>query len=62
MLISEDVMLAYCQMQWLFVSYIFLIQIQDFTQYLGNTVRVILIPSVRDAHHDFVFPQVCIFP
>ncbi|XP_066358265.1 uncharacterized protein [Miscanthus floridulus] len=32
-------------------------KIQDFTQYLGNTVRVILIPSVRDAHHDFVFPQ-----
>ncbi|AQK40137.1 DNA polymerase alpha 2 [Zea mays] len=36
-------------------------KIQDFTQYLGNTVRVILIPSVRDAHHDFVFPQVCNF-
>ncbi|CAN6301501.1 unnamed protein product [Urochloa humidicola] len=32
-------------------------KIQDFTQYLGNTVRVILVPSVRDAHHDFVFPQ-----
>ncbi|CAL4896390.1 unnamed protein product [Urochloa decumbens] len=32
-------------------------RIQDFTQYLGNTVRVILVPSVRDAHHDFVFPQ-----
>ncbi|PUZ72199.1 hypothetical protein GQ55_2G374400 [Panicum hallii var. hallii] len=32
-------------------------KIQDFTQYLGNTVRVILIPSVCDAHHDFVFPQ-----
>ncbi|XP_062204477.1 uncharacterized protein LOC133906549 [Phragmites australis] len=32
-------------------------KVQDFTQYLGNTVRVILIPSVRDAHHDFVFPQ-----
>uniref|UniRef100_A0A0A9EXG1 DNA polymerase alpha subunit B n=1 Tax=Arundo donax TaxID=35708 RepID=A0A0A9EXG1_ARUDO len=32
-------------------------KIQDFTQYLGNTVCVILIPSVRDAHHDFVFPQ-----
>jgi hypothetical protein len=36
-----------------------LLQVQDFTQYLGNTVRVILIPSVRDAHHDFIFPQVC---
>ncbi|GJN13452.1 hypothetical protein PR202_gb00159 [Eleusine coracana subsp. coracana] len=32
-------------------------KVQDFTQYLANTVRVILIPSVRDAHHDFVFPQ-----
>ena len=41
--------------------YIF-VQIQDFTQYLGNTVCVILIPSIRDAHHDFVFPQVCNFP
>jgi DNA polymerase alpha subunit B len=34
-------------------------KLQDFTQYLGHNVRVILIPSVRDAHHDFVFPQVC---
>ncbi|XP_039798730.1 DNA polymerase alpha subunit B-like isoform X2 [Panicum virgatum] len=33
-------------------------KIQDFTQYLGNTVCVILIPSIRDAHHDFVFPQI----
>lgn len=32
-------------------------KVQDFTQYLGNTVRVILVPSVRDAHHDFLFPQ-----
>ncbi|WVZ88738.1 hypothetical protein U9M48_035222 [Paspalum notatum var. saurae] len=32
-------------------------KVQDFTQYLGNTVRVILVPSLRDAHHDFVFPQ-----
>ncbi|KAK3139635.1 hypothetical protein QOZ80_5AG0386660 [Eleusine coracana subsp. coracana] len=32
-------------------------KVQDFTQYLANTVRVILIPSVCDAHHDFVFPQ-----
>ncbi|TVU51822.1 hypothetical protein EJB05_03267 [Eragrostis curvula] len=32
-------------------------KVQDFAQILGNTVRVILIPSVRDAHHDFVFPQ-----
>uniref|UniRef100_A0A0E0FAT1 DNA polymerase alpha subunit B n=1 Tax=Oryza meridionalis TaxID=40149 RepID=A0A0E0FAT1_9ORYZ len=32
-------------------------KLQDFTQYLGHNVRVILIPSVRDAHHDFVFPQ-----
>ncbi|KAG8051016.1 hypothetical protein GUJ93_ZPchr0009g2163 [Zizania palustris] len=32
-------------------------KLQDFIQYLGHSVRVILIPSVRDAHHDFVFPQ-----
>uniref|UniRef100_A0A0D9XY55 DNA polymerase alpha subunit B n=1 Tax=Leersia perrieri TaxID=77586 RepID=A0A0D9XY55_9ORYZ len=41
---------------------IFLLEIlrklQDFTQYLGHNVRVILIPSVRDAHHDVVFPQI----
>ncbi|KAE8770137.1 DNA polymerase alpha subunit B [Hordeum vulgare] len=32
-------------------------KLQDFTQYLGYNVRVILVPSVRDAHHDTVFPQ-----
>ncbi|VAI79658.1 unnamed protein product [Triticum turgidum subsp. durum] len=32
-------------------------KLQDFTQYLGHNVRVILVPSVRDAHHDAVFPQ-----
>lgn len=32
-------------------------KLQDFTQYLGHSVRVILVPSVRDAHHDTVFPQ-----
>ncbi|KAJ3671698.1 hypothetical protein LUZ60_007777 [Juncus effusus] len=32
-------------------------RIQDFTQYMGSAVRVILVPSVRDAHHDLIFPQ-----
>ncbi|VAI91720.1 unnamed protein product [Triticum turgidum subsp. durum] len=32
-------------------------KLQDFTQYLGHNVRVIFVPSVRDAHHDAVFPQ-----
>ena len=36
-------------------------QLQDYTEYMGSAARVILVPSVRDAHHDFVFPQVCIF-
>ncbi|KAJ4795175.1 DNA polymerase alpha subunit B [Rhynchospora pubera] len=40
---------------------IFLIEIisrlQDFTQYMGSNTHVILLPSIRDAHHDFVFPQ-----
>lgn len=25
---------------------------------MGSSMRVILLPSIRDAHHDFVFPQV----
>ena len=27
-------------------------------EYMGSAARVILVPSIRDAHHDFVFPQV----
>lgn len=33
-------------------------QVLDYTEYVGSTARVILVPSTRDANHDFVFPQV----
>lgn len=59
---AEDFILEGCKIHLsnmcLFDTFV---QLQDFTQYLGHHVRVILIPSVRDAHHDFVFPQVCSF-
>ncbi|XP_022887623.1 DNA polymerase alpha subunit B [Olea europaea var. sylvestris] len=32
-------------------------KLQDYVEYMGSTARVILMPSVRDANHDFVFPQ-----
>ncbi|XP_073306796.1 uncharacterized protein [Primulina huaijiensis] len=32
-------------------------KLQDYVEYMGSAVRVILIPSIRDANHDFVFPQ-----
>ncbi|XP_073012947.1 uncharacterized protein [Typha latifolia] len=32
-------------------------KLQDYIEYMGSHVRVILLPSVRDAHHHFVFPQ-----
>ncbi|KAG0455006.1 hypothetical protein HPP92_024298 [Vanilla planifolia] len=31
--------------------------LQDYAQYMGSSARVVLVPSIRDAHHDFVFPQ-----
>jgi len=34
--------------------------LQDHVEYAGSNVRVILVPSIRDAQHDFVFPQVMI--
>lgn len=33
-------------------------QLQDYAEYMGSHARVVLVPSVRDANHDFVFPQV----
>ena len=39
-----------------FLYYLF--QLQDHVEYMGSAARVILVPSIRDAHHDFVFPQV----
>uniref|UniRef100_A0A7N0VL44 DNA polymerase alpha subunit B n=1 Tax=Kalanchoe fedtschenkoi TaxID=63787 RepID=A0A7N0VL44_KALFE len=32
-------------------------KLQDFVEYTGSSVRVLLVPSTRDAHHDYVFPQ-----
>ncbi|XVE92214.1 hypothetical protein REPUB_Repub01dG0077700 [Reevesia pubescens] len=31
--------------------------VQDYLEYMGSDARVVIIPSVRDANHDFVFPQ-----
>ncbi|OMO60411.1 DNA polymerase alpha/epsilon, subunit B [Corchorus capsularis] len=31
--------------------------VQDYLAYMGSNARVVLIPSIRDANHDFVFPQ-----
>ncbi|CAL5433541.1 unnamed protein product [Camellia sinensis] len=31
--------------------------LQDYVEYMGSATRVILVPSIRDANHDFVFPQ-----
>lgn len=46
---------------FILVFYIYLImvpQLQDYVEYMGSAARVILVPSIRDANHDFVFPQV----
>ncbi|GMY26451.1 DNA polymerase alpha subunit B [Fagus crenata] len=32
-------------------------RLQDYVEYMGSDARVILMPSIRDANHDFVFPQ-----
>ncbi|GFY88166.1 DNA polymerase alpha 2 [Actinidia rufa] len=32
-------------------------RLQDYVEYMGSATRVILVPSIRDANHDFVFPQ-----
>ncbi|GKD15499.1 DNA polymerase alpha subunit B [Tanacetum coccineum] len=32
-------------------------RLQDYVEYMGSGARVVLVPSIRDAHHDFVFPQ-----
>lgn len=32
-------------------------RLQDYVEYMGSAARVILVPSTRDANHDFVFPQ-----
>ncbi|XP_020571946.1 DNA polymerase alpha subunit B [Phalaenopsis equestris] len=32
-------------------------RLQDYIQYMGSASRIVLVPSIRDANHDFVFPQ-----
>lgn len=32
-------------------------RLQDYIEYMGSTANVILVPSIRDANHDLVFPQ-----
>ncbi|KAJ8615681.1 hypothetical protein MRB53_035053 [Persea americana] len=32
-------------------------RLQDYAEYMGSGARVLLVPSTRDANHDFVFPQ-----
>ncbi|KAK8691555.1 hypothetical protein V6N13_075061 [Hibiscus sabdariffa] len=31
--------------------------VQDYLEYMGPTARLVMVPSVRDANNDFVFPQ-----
>ncbi|GMH31083.1 hypothetical protein Nepgr_032926 [Nepenthes gracilis] len=31
--------------------------LQDHVEYMGSATQVLLVPSIRDANHDFVFPQ-----
>jgi len=35
-------------------------QLEDYVEHVGSGTRVLLVPSIRDANHDFVFPQVMI--
>ncbi|XP_009127568.1 DNA polymerase alpha subunit B [Brassica rapa] len=32
-------------------------RVQEYVEFMGSEVRVVLVPSLRDANHDFVFPQ-----
>ncbi|CAN8243808.1 unnamed protein product [Cochlearia groenlandica] len=32
-------------------------KLQDYIEFMGSEVRVVLVPSIRDANHDFIFPQ-----
>lgn len=41
-----------------FIFVFCILQLQDYAECMGSEVRVILVPSIRDANHDFVFPQV----
>lgn len=41
-----------------FFNFVERFQLKDYVEYMGSSAQVILVPSIRDAHHDFVFPQV----
>lgn len=48
-------------LSYVYLSTYFLLiiwKLQDYVEYMGSAARVILMPSVRDANHDSVFPQV----
>ncbi|KAI9125572.1 hypothetical protein K1719_002990 [Acacia pycnantha] len=32
-------------------------RLEDYIECMGSAVRILLVPSIRDANHDFVFPQ-----
>ncbi|XP_058005627.1 uncharacterized protein LOC110640495 isoform X1 [Hevea brasiliensis] len=32
-------------------------RLQDYVEYMGSDAHVLIVPSTRDANHDFVFPQ-----
>ncbi|ESW35722.1 hypothetical protein PHAVU_001G259300 [Phaseolus vulgaris] len=32
-------------------------KLEDYVEHVGSGTRVLLVPSIRDANHDFVFPQ-----
>ncbi|EEF47552.1 DNA polymerase alpha subunit B [Ricinus communis] len=32
-------------------------RLQDYVEYMGSDAQVLIVPSTRDANHDFVFPQ-----
>ncbi|XP_054806485.1 uncharacterized protein LOC129309119 isoform X2 [Prosopis cineraria] len=32
-------------------------RLEDYVECMGSAVRILLVPSIRDANHDFVFPQ-----
>lgn len=56
---GEIVLLKSCLPSFPLSFYLYIFQLQDYVEYIGSHARVILVPSMRDANHDFVFPQVC---
>lgn len=54
------VSLDFLGVHFYFFNCVELFQLKDYVEYMGSSAQVILVPSIRDAHHDFVFPQVII--